>query len=158
MAFIVNGKDMSADLDRHITGDYGERQLREEPRYLFVYGSLRMGEYNHRLLTNARLIGKRTIGGFKMYSLGSYPFVTETGNEDDKIVGEVYEIDEDEYLRIRNMELGARYYEVIRNITFHNDLTLPCIIYARKVGCKEQLLRPVSGGDWVDYQPKITEA
>ena len=60
---------------------------------VFVYGTLRKGCGNHRLLTEQVKLGKDTIKGYRMYSLhGGFPGVVE-GNEQDYVVGEVYEVD-----------------------------------------------------------------
>jgi len=60
---------------------------------LFVYGSLKRGEQNHRHLAPARFVGEaRTTPSFELLDLGEYPAMKLGGRT--TIVGEVYELDE----------------------------------------------------------------
>jgi gamma-glutamylcyclotransferase (GGCT)/AIG2-like uncharacterized protein YtfP len=63
--------------------------------YVFVYGTLKKGFYNHGFLTRrgemVRFIENATIRG-KMYDLGSYPAIILDDIESGQIQGEVYEI------------------------------------------------------------------
>ncbi len=60
---------------------------RAGPVPVFVYGSLRRGEYNHRLLAGAEYAGEARVAGFDLYSLGAYPMAIAA---DGTLVGEVY--------------------------------------------------------------------
>ena len=57
---------------------------------IFVYGSLKKGFYNHRLISNFNKIGEGTVKG-TMYDLGSFPALCL---EPDKylIKGEIYDV------------------------------------------------------------------
>jgi gamma-glutamylaminecyclotransferase len=58
---------------------------------LFVYGTLRLGESNHRLLARSRLLGLYTTPAcYTMYDLGGYPGVLPEGST--AVAGEVYRI------------------------------------------------------------------
>lgn len=58
---------------------------------LFVYGTLKLGYCNHRVLGDAVFLGNFTTDSvYSMYDLGSYPSVSLEGTT--AIVGEVYEI------------------------------------------------------------------
>jgi len=73
----------------------GAREREPEARTLvFVYGTLLVGEHNHRLLKGAQLISDeaRTQPGFQLYDLGRYPALVRDG--DQAVLGEVYEVDE----------------------------------------------------------------
>ena len=62
--------------------------------HIFVYGTLKRGFGNHRLLEDSTFVGKATVtGNFKMISLEAFPMVLED-DEERTIHGELYEIDE----------------------------------------------------------------
>ena len=54
-----------------------------------VYGTLKMGFGNHRLIQNCRYLGEDTLKNFDMYSLGGFPGVIHGKGE---IKVEVYEL------------------------------------------------------------------
>ncbi len=60
---------------------------RSAPAPVFVYGSLRRGEYNHRLLAGAEYGGEARVQGFALYSLGAYPMAIAGRG---CLVGELY--------------------------------------------------------------------
>lgn len=74
-----------------------------------VYGSLKKGRYNHPILQDSEHVKDIKITG-TLYSLGSYPAIVEDG--DNEYDAEVYEVSEDVYRRVRDMEIGAGYKEV----------------------------------------------
>jgi gamma-glutamylcyclotransferase (GGCT)/AIG2-like uncharacterized protein YtfP len=58
-----------------------------------VYGSLRKGFGNHRVLerNEAQILSTERIGGFKMFSMGAFPFI-QPASEEDMITIEVYAV------------------------------------------------------------------
>jgi gamma-glutamylcyclotransferase (GGCT)/AIG2-like uncharacterized protein YtfP len=59
---------------------------------VFVYGTLRRGEGNHRLLLGARFVGEAcTVQGFAMYNLGAFPGLVRASAG--SVAGEVYDVD-----------------------------------------------------------------
>lgn len=63
-----------------------------EPFYLAVYGTLKKGFHNHRLIEHCKFIGEyETLPIFTMYSLGPYPAVVHHGNT--SITVEIYKIE-----------------------------------------------------------------
>lgn len=58
-----------------------------------VYGSLREDFGNHRVLerNDAQKLSTERIGGFKMYSMGGFPFI-QTATDEDMITIEVYAV------------------------------------------------------------------
>jgi gamma-glutamylcyclotransferase (GGCT)/AIG2-like uncharacterized protein YtfP len=76
---------------------------------LFVYGTLRKGCNSHYLLKNPELIDHDLqIAGFKMFNLGSYPVLVETGKPEDRVIGELYRLEENLLTAIDNYE-GREY-------------------------------------------------
>ncbi len=59
---------------------------------VFVYGTLMQGRENHeKFLSEASFKGQAHIEGYALYDLGSYPGII--AEEEQKVLGEVYEID-----------------------------------------------------------------
>ncbi len=68
----------------------------DEPRLLFVYGTLRRGagRPQHDLLRrHARLIGPASTAG-RLFDTGRYPAAVLSQHADDRIHGELYELDD----------------------------------------------------------------
>lgn len=61
-------------------------------RYVFVYGTLKQGHGNNRLLSRSKFVGKAVTSEpkFKLVD-GGFPYLLDTGSGK-KVVGEVYEI------------------------------------------------------------------
>lgn len=79
------------------------------PRYLFVYGTLRRGECNHRLLGAAPCLGQcRTAGRYTLFHLGRYPAAIAGGRT--AIVGEVYTLNKALLARLDRLEDYPREY------------------------------------------------
>ena len=66
---------------------------------------------NYRLFENdLNFLRTIELGGFKMFSLGPYPYIIRTGNSDDKIVGDLFKVTNIETEQtIHKMELDAGY-------------------------------------------------
>jgi len=82
--------------------------------FLFVYGSLKKGFDNHKLLEKyAKRVGKAsTVGKFAMYedSFGNYPYLVIEPVS--KVMGELYEIKRKELLdKIDEFEGAPEYYQ-----------------------------------------------
>lgn len=74
-----------------------------------VYGTLRQGFWNHKLLENSTFLGKtKTEPRFTMYGHG-VPWITNTGSTE--ITVEVYEIDEETFQRLDFLEGYPSYYD-----------------------------------------------
>lgn len=66
---------------------------------LFVYGSLKRGFRHHSELEGARFLAEvRTIPGYTLVSLGSYPALIVSGS--DHVVGELYRVTNEHLLRL----------------------------------------------------------
>jgi gamma-glutamylcyclotransferase (GGCT)/AIG2-like uncharacterized protein YtfP len=70
---------------------------------VFVYGTLRRGEYNHRYLSRVRRLGVyRTSPVYTLLDLGDYPAVIPGGHT--AILGEVYAINNALLSRLDGLE------------------------------------------------------
>lgn len=77
---------------------------------VFVYGTLKRGHGNHRLLEagGARLLGTDSIKGWSMHDLGAFPAVAEGW---DTVHGEVFEVDAETLARLDRLEGIPSFYQ-----------------------------------------------
>ena len=114
-----------------------------------VYGSLRKGLGNHRLLENAKYLGDfETEPKFSLYSLGGYPGLKTEGTT--SVVMEVYEVTPIEANRIDQLEgytpgREATFYDKIPIDTPYGEASV--YIYVDKI--PESKL--VESGDWKQH-------
>jgi len=90
------------------------KKIKPFNEFLFVYGSLKKGFDNHKLLDKyAKRVGKAsTVGKFAMYedSFGNYPYLLKEPIT--KVLGELYEIKRKELLdQIDEFEGAPEYYQ-----------------------------------------------
>lgn len=79
---------------------------RRKTAAVFVYGTLRRGGVNHRLLEAANFCGETSIPGFVMWSFGAYPAVVpaESAGAAPSIKAELYEVDAGLLARLDRLE------------------------------------------------------
>lgn len=70
------------------------QSMEPAPVLYAVYGTLRKGFGNHRLLDNEHctLLGTQRVNGFKMVSLGGYPGLIPVEGKSDEVTIEVYSV------------------------------------------------------------------
>lgn len=109
---------------------------------VFVYGTLRRGGRNHRLLAGSRRLGGCRVGpGFTMLDLGSCPGVVETGNR--SVRGEVYRVPARIWPLLDELE---EYPQVYTRRIIRTPLG-PAWIYLFR-GRAGGRRRIIAGGDW----------
>ena len=115
----------------------------ERTHNVAVYGSLRAGLHNHRLLQAAPCLGVTTADGWDMYSMGGFPFITH-GTGTIKI--EVYSVDPIEMARLDMLEGYPSFYnrELIK--TPYGDAWIYFID-----GNDTTRYEPVPEGDWFRF-------
>lgn len=70
---------------------------------VFVYGTLKRGHGNHRLLQDAHFLGEFvTENKWTMYSTGGFPAVVH--GDSDYISGEVYEVNDEQFKNLDRLE------------------------------------------------------
>lgn len=113
---------------------------------VFVYGSLRRGEHNHRLLVDvgARYVkAARTPPHYRLLDLGSYPAAVRDGAT--ALVGEVYDVDDAGMVELDRLEGVPRLYRrALVGLQDGTDAVIYTMDTAQVVGRRE-----VAGGDWV---------
>ncbi|MCB0487426.1 MAG: gamma-glutamylcyclotransferase family protein [Cyclobacteriaceae bacterium] len=82
------------------------------------YGSLRIGMSNYDQYASSMSYQRATrISGYRMYSLGDYPYIVKSENHGDKIVVEIFKSDnEDIKMKIHKLEIDAGYFYEIINL------------------------------------------
>lgn len=113
-----------------------------------LYGSLRLNEYNYnyfkaRYGDNMHYIKTIELEGYKLYSLGLYPGIKESKNNE-VLIADIMDVSEDLYWSITEMELSSGYS--IKEITI-DDIKTSIFIYKGSVS--ESKL--VVSGDWSNY-------
>lgn len=70
---------------------------------VFVYGTLMKGHGNHRYyLSESQFLGKGEITGYALYAVSSFPGIIQEVEE--KVKGEVYQVDQDTLKRLDCLE------------------------------------------------------
>lgn len=122
--------------------------MEEKKQIIWVYGSLRKTEFNNSILEDSEYLGRGIVRGYKMFSLGSYPFVAYTGNENDKIIVEGYEVNYRVGSLIIGMELGSGYHVASVDVEIEFGSVIGGKIFAMEIihrNCGE-----IPSGDWVN--------
>jgi len=126
--------------------------MSKEKLLIAVYGSLRKGMGNHRLLETSKLLSTETIqDNFRMVDMGSYPGLIKSEEVND-IVVEIYEVTPDTYKRIEWLESYPSFYDR-RNV--HTTEGEVSIYYLAKGGGwseSDRLVEKTDGAfDWVKH-------
>lgn len=123
---------------------------------VFVYGTLLSGMGNHRLLSGATFLGKaKTPPKFMMIDVGYFPGVIEY-DEGVPIVGEVYEVT-DEQLRRLDMLEGYRSNDPTGGLYDRKEIDTEfgkAIIYIYNNHYTRNSKYFVLEGDWKSYIAK----
>lgn len=116
--------------------------------YVAVYGSLRKGLHNHKMLGSEReLVGEGIVRGFGMYSLGLYPALTRVGRHTDVVV-ELYHVSDDAMIDLDHLEGYPNYYTRKLCPIIIGDESVPAWVYYMKEQPDTEF---VVSGDWVQY-------
>lgn len=87
---------------------------------VFVYGSLKEGYGNHRLLSTSEKVAEYvTPPIYTLHDLGAFPAVTLKG--DTPITGEIYEVNDEVFKRLDMLEGYPHFYDRVEIDTPHGD-------------------------------------
>lgn len=117
-----------------------------------VYGSLRKGLYNHRVLDGSEFI-KETKTSFpaNLRSFGPYPFVHTSNTEKASPISvEIYEVDDSGLQRLDHLEGYPNFYD--RTQFEFEDGTTAWMYHIETESNEDYEL--VDSGDWVEYYTK----
>ena len=111
---------------------------------VFVYGTLKQGHGNHRLLQSARLVQRAvTRPEFTMFNLGWFPGVVHHGNT--SISGEIYQVNEQEFKALDALEGYPDFYTRKQiDIAGVDDPVWVYLIHPEYTNEKEL----IPGGEW----------
>jgi len=119
-----------------------------------VYGSLRKGQGNHRILEGSKLLGEQRLPDFEMFSLGGFPGIRKG---ESSILTEVYEVSGSTLEQLDTLE-GFRqgsqnnFYNREEVDTDFGD----ALIYTLR-GDRYHGLPVVEGGDWTKRSTTLSE-
>lgn len=120
-------------------------------KIIAVYGSLRKGLHNHRVLRNSKLLSTEVVNiPWRMISLQSYPGLVPS-IENKNIVVELYEVSDDVYKNVEFLEGYPSYYQKAIISTSLGEVE----VYVLEQGYANYPL--VENGDWVKYLTKDTQ-
>ncbi len=121
-------------------------------KYLALYGSLRVDQYNYNWIKSIypgefNFIEQNTISGYEMFDLGPYPAIAES-TEDKIITVDIIQCNDHAYHYIEAMERDAGYKEKTVQINGNS-----CILfYWDDLNyLKKNSNGLVESGDWVEY-------
>jgi gamma-glutamylcyclotransferase (GGCT)/AIG2-like uncharacterized protein YtfP len=118
-----------------------------------VYGSLRKGQSNHRLLANSEFLGQTTlpaVNSFRMVCLGAFPGLVHDEKAATPIVVEVYQVSSETFQRLDALEGYPGFYDRKKVPTRFKNAW----IYFLPGSKGYDGHTPVPEGDWVDFYAK----
>ena len=110
---------------------------------VFVYGTLRKGQYNHSRLDFAKLIEEIDYINGEMYNYGSFPAITL--ESDNRVIGEVYEVDENILRSLDSLEGYPSFYDRKDVVTEKGHKVFVYFMEQEKV----ERLDKIGSGDWL---------
>ncbi|MBI1918776.1 MAG: gamma-glutamylcyclotransferase [Planctomycetes bacterium] len=106
-----------------------------EPRqYLFIYGTLKRGERNHRLLAGEPFVGEAvTEPRYRLYDCGAHPALVEDEANGRALRGEVYLVGPATLRRLDILEDVPHRYELLPVRLHGFDLPVQTYLYRQDV-------------------------
>lgn len=123
---------------------------------ILVYGTLRKGNHANWSLKKATFLSEVRVPGFDMFSLGHFPGIKKRPDNKLGIVGEIYEIPDEE---VDNIISHLDYYEgyfpdnKARSLYLREEIDVeghPTMLYVYNGQVEEKWVEPIASGDWKD--------
>ena len=123
-------------------------EQKEELKKVFVYGTLKKGQYNHRVIGGATFIADTATvdSDYTMYHLGGYPGVVQNGGKD-RIYGELYEVNDVIFNKLDGLEGYPDFYDRKIIKTEHGEAWIYIYNHANSEGGVAQR-NIIEGGVW----------
>ncbi|AJH75782.1 AIG2-like family protein [Bacillus cereus ATCC 4342] len=122
--------------------------------YVFVYGTLRKEQTNAHYMQGAICIADKAWTYGKLFDTNEgYPAMTYSSEE--KIYGEVYEINDEILHKLDELEeytgnAETDLYDRITQTVYATDREIEAYVYIAQD--KKMILKVIDSGDWVEYQ------
>lgn len=115
-----------------------------------VYGSLRKGLHNYRLLEDSNLVSTEVVNiPWRMVSLGGFPGLVPSEGENHDITIEVFEVDNTTYQRVEYLESYPSFYQKAKIETSQGEVEVYVLLSPRYAD-----LERVESGDWMEFVKK----
>lgn len=118
---------------------------------VFVYGTLRKGQPNHRLLTackHTKFIGECNVAGLELYDTGlGYPAVMLNSDSTRLVVGEVYEVTYETRCQLDKLEGFPHHYDRTTIATRHGHAWF---YFQDPRQLKRSNCKLIQSGDWLN--------
>lgn len=86
---------------------------------IFVYGTLKRGHSNHRLLAGAKFLGEATLDGAHVLLDAGFPVCVKMPTGAGVVTGEVFEVTREQLIRLDQLESeGRMYHRRKRKVTY----------------------------------------
>lgn len=109
-------------------------------KLIFVYGTLKRGHHNHRLLEKATFLGEATTvdDSFLMMHNRSFPYVI--GNGKFFVKGELYEVDESSVVYLDRLEGHPDFYiRTVTSVRLFDGTIVDCEMYVASASTAERV-------------------
>jgi len=142
VAFTDNGKAAAVALLEH--------EMEKATHTVFVYGTLRSGERNNKLLRRSELLGEATIGG-TLYSFGGFPGL-RLAADGGLVVGEVWRVNDRTLARLDELEgVDSGFYSRLQVTVELGGSPVTAWVYEAASRLVDGL-PVIAGGDWCNRE------
>lgn len=109
--------------------------MNETGEYVFIYGTLKRGERNHRLLAGEQFVGEAvTEPLYRLYDCGAYPALVEDGVHGRVVRGEVYLVGPATLCQLDALEAAPHLYQLLPVRLEDFDWPVRAYLYCQEVG------------------------
>lgn len=113
---------------------------------VFVYGSLRAGMYNHKVMGKSEFVAEGYLPFFEMFQVSSFPAIVPGHG---CVKGEVYLVDDATLARLDRLEGHPRMYKRELVTVQAGDVLAQVWAYVWQRSVSGMV--PVPAGDWVEF-------
>jgi gamma-glutamylaminecyclotransferase len=109
--------------------------VNETSEYVFIYGTLKRGERNHRLLAGEQFVREAvTEPLYRLYDCGAYPALVEDTANGRAVRGEVYRVGPATLRQLDDLEAAPHLYQLLPVRLADFDRPVKAYLYRQEVG------------------------